>query len=60
MNCDPLFFIQKRRAEHRIDIPVVVGNFLAFADITPRNAVATLPNGVGILGMIDVAVVIDG
>src|SRR5579884_2305285 len=54
-----LLLLQKCRAERRVEFTIIVGDFLAFADIAPRDRIAVLEVGIRRIGMIDVMIVID-
>jgi len=53
------FGSQECRTKSRIELPVIVRDFLAFADCATRNDMAIVPMGVGIVRVVHVVVVID-
>lgn len=57
---EKLFFLQKRRAKRRVELAVVIGDLRALGDVAAGDAVAVPPKRVGVVRMVDVAIVVDG
>ena len=57
---DPQLPLQECRTKTRAELPIVIGDFFAFANGASRNDVTIVPMGVGIVGVVHVVVVIAG
>ena len=55
-----LLLPQKRRAQHRIELAVIIGDLFALADVAGGDRIAVAPLRVRVVGMVDVVVVVDG